>query len=393
MSFVIKGRSSVFLTKEITEGVYVAPSNENQAVEVLEDFSGFELTRETIERSVLSSTVESESPRAGLPDVTGSLPTEFKSGAVEGGAPRSDVLLESLLGGKRSVAAGIELVAGSTDTILNIPDVNSGDIKAGDSVLVKAAAKYEVRPVLSVNEGTGEGDASITLAIALSEAPAAGVEIAPLTTYFFNENDESFSVTAELGGELLEQARGCKVESAEISNWTTGQIPNIAFAIKALGLDKVDDSTGLTPDFSAEPRPPVALQACAFLDGVELDYNEFSLTMANTITDLLSACKPDGKVASRNTNFLVTGSINPYMEADDVGRFQKFNQSQNLSLFIYIGNPSETSGEMENVCAIWMPKITITGLTNGDQEGVLTDEIEFQASKTVSNDTIFLSFI
>ena len=391
MSFVIKGRSSIFVNKEITEGVYVAPTNEAQAIEVLEDFSGFELTRETIERAVLSSTVESESPRAGLPEVTGSLPTEFKAGATEGSAPRSDVLLESLLGGKRQVTTALVLEAGSTSTVLNLDDADANKVLAGDSVLVKMAGAYQARPVQSVNNTLGS--VSVTLAIPLTVAPAAGVEIAPLTTYYFSENDGSFSVTAELGGELLEQARGCKVESSEISNWSTGQIPNISFGIKALGLNKVDDTTGLTPDFSAEPRPPVALQACAFIDGVETDYNEFSLTMANTITDLLSACKPDGKVASRNTNFLVTGSINPYMEADDVSRFSKFNTSQALSLFVYIGNPSETAGEMENVAAIWLPKITITGLTNGDQEGVLTDEIEFQAGKTVSNDTIFMSFI
>jgi hypothetical protein len=245
--------------------------------------------------------------------------------------------------------------------------------------------------VASVNNTPGS--VSVTLAIALPSAPVAGVDLGRVTTYYFEENDASFSVTAELGGEILEQARGCKVESAEISNWTTGQIPNISFALKALGLDKADGSTGLTPDFSSEPRPPVALSACAYLNGVELDYNEFSLTMANTITDILSACKADGKAAARNTNFLVTGSINPYMEADDVTRFDKFNNSEAMSLFIHIGNPSAVAGELENVAAIWMPKITITSLTNGDQEGVLTDEIEFQAAKTVANDTIFISFI
>lgn len=391
MSFLIKGRSSVFVKKETAEGVYVAPDSAAQAIEVLEDFAGFELTRETIERAVLSSTVESEAPRAGLPEVTGSLPTEFKAASIEGGAPRSDVLLESLLGGKRQISSTIELIAGSTTTVLNLDDADANKINVGDSVLVKIAGAHQVRPVASVSNTLGS--VSVTLAIPLASAPVEGVELGKLTTYFFAENDDSFSVTAELGGELLEQARGCKVETAEISNWTTGQIPNISFALKALGLDKVDGNTGLTPDFSAEPRPPVALSACAYLDGQELDYNEFSLSMANTITDILSACKPDGKAASRNTNFLVTGSINPYMDANDVSRFQKFNQSQSLSLFIFIGNPSSVTGEIENVAAIWMPKITITGLTNGDQEGVLTDEIEFQASKTVSNDTIFISFI
>jgi hypothetical protein len=387
MSFVVKNRTSVFVKKEVNEGEYIAPDSADQAIEVLEEFAGFDLTRETIERTVLSSTVEAEAPRAGLPDVNGSIPTEFKAAAVEGAAPRSDVLLESLLGGKRSLAGEIGLVEGSTVTVLKHDALDNDKVKAGDSILVKIPGKWQVRPVLSVDEET------ITLAIPLTEAPLEEVKVAPLTTYFFNENDSSFSVTAELGGEISEQARGCKVESAEISNWSTGQIPNISFAIKALGLNKENSVSGLTPDFSLEPQPPVALNACAFIDGEEVDYSEFSLTMANSLSDILSACKPDGKVASRNTRFLTTGSINPYMKQADVDRFDKFNKGDKVSLFIFIASPGESAGEIKNVAAIYMPRITITSLTNGDQEGILTDEIEFQASKQAGNDTIFLSFI
>lgn len=392
MNFVIKGRSSIFVKEEVTEGVYQAPTSAADAIEVLEDFSGFEYTRESIERNVLSDTVESEAPRPGLPDVSGTLPTEFKAASVEGAAPRADVLLSSLLGGKRQVLSEITLLAGSTTTVLNLDDADANKINAGDSVLVKIAGAHQARPVASVNNTLGS--VSVTLAIALSSAPLVGVKVAPLTTYFYAENDSSFSVGAELGGEITEKAQGCKVESAEISNWTTGQIPTISFAIKALGLDKVDSVSGLTPDFSNEPQPPVALDACAYIDGEEVDYNEFSLAMTNTLNELLSACSPQGKIASRNTNFLVTGTINPYMKADAVDRFEKFNASTPVSLFVHISNPSTTvNGEIKNVAAIWLPQVVLTSVTNGDEDGVLTDELEFQAYKKLGNDTAFISFI
>jgi len=391
MSFVIKGRSSVFLKEENTEGQFNPPTNALDAIEVLDDFAGFEYSRDTIERAVLSSTVESSAPRAGLPNVAGNLPTEFKAAAVEGQAPRSDVLLKSLLGGKRSLASAIELEAGSSETVLLLNDADANKIKVGDCILVKMPNKHTVRPVKEVSNTLG--NVSVTLAIALPEAPALGVEIAPLTTYYFEESDSSFSVSAELGGEITEQAKGCKVESAEISNWTTGQIPQISFAVKALGLDKVDSVSGITPDFSAEPQPPVALDACAYIDGVEVDYNEFGLTIGNTLNDILSACSSQGKIASRNTKLLVSGSINPYMKGDDVSRFAKFNSSAPVSIFVHISNPSDVAGEIKNVAAIYLPKVTLTSLTNGDQDGVLTDDMEFQASKTQGNDTIFISFI
>jgi hypothetical protein len=200
-------------------------------------------------------------------------------------------------------------------------------------------------------------------------------------------------VSAELGDEILEKGIGGKVESGEIGNWTTGQIPQITFAIKALELQKEVSGISLNPDFSTEPQPPVALDACAYINGVEVDYNEFKLSMKNSLSELMSACSGQGKIATRNTKLLVTGSINPYMSTDNVDWFDKFNASQAVSLFIHIGNPSTVAGEYKNISAIYMPQVVLTSVTNGDQDGVLTDELEFQAFKKNGNDTLFMSFI
>jgi hypothetical protein len=391
MDFVIKGRSSVFIKEELIESEYEAPVAASEAIEVLEDFSGFEFTRESIERSVLSDTVESEAPRAGLPSVSGSLPTEFKASSSEGGAPRSDVLLKSLLGGKRQILAPITTGVGHSATVINLDDADANKVSVGDCVLFKIPNATTVRPVKAVSNVLGA--VSITLDVALDSVLPDNTVIAPLTSYYFATNDSSFSVSAELGGEILEKAIGSKVESAEIGNWTTGQIPQISFALKALELQKEVSTLALVPNFSGEPQPPVALDACAYINGVEVDYNEFTLSMANTLNELMSACAKQGKIATRNTNFIATGTINPYMSTDNVDWFEKFNASQAVSLFIYIGNPSAVTGEMENVSAIYMPQVVLTSVTNGDQDGVLTDELAFQAFRKNGNDTIFLSFI
>jgi hypothetical protein len=391
MNFVIKGKSSIFVKEEVTEGTYVAPTSASEAIEVLDDFAGFEFTKESIERNVLKATVESVSPRSGIPNASGAIPTEFKAAAVEGAAPRSDLLYKSLLGGKRQVASEITLLSGSTTTVLKLDDADINKIKKGDSLHIKIAGAHCIRPVASVSNVLG--NVTVTLAIPAPSAPAAGVKVAPLTTYFYEENNSSVSVTAEMGGEISEQFAGGKVESAEISNWTTGQIPQISFSMKGLSLNKVDSVSGLIPDFSSEPQPPVALEACAYIDGEEVDYVEFALTIGNTLVDILSPCAAQGKIGNRNTNFLVSGSINPYMKTDSVDRFAKYNDGTPVSLFIHISNPGSAAGEIKNSSAIWLPQVSLTAIANGDQDGVLTDDLEFQAYVGSGNDTMFLSFI
>jgi hypothetical protein len=391
MDFVIKGKSSIFVKEEVTEGTYIAPTSAAEAVEVIDDFAGFEFTKDKVERKILKATIESVAPRAGLPNASGSLPTEFKASAVEGDEPRADLFYKSLLGGKRQVAAPIILEAGSTTTVLNLDDADINKIKKGDTVQLKIAGAHCLRPVASVSNVLGA--VTVTLAIAAPSAPIAGVEIAPLSTYFFSDNSSSLSVTAEMGGEITEQLAGAKVESAEISNWTTGQIPQINFALKALSLAKVDSVSGLVPDFSAEPQPPVALDACAYINGEETDYVEFSLTFGNTLVDVLSPCAAQGKIAGRNTNFLVTGKLNPYMKTDSVDRFTKYNDGTPVSIFVHISNPGTSAGELKNSVGIWLPQVTLTAIVNGDQDGILTDELEFQAQVSSGNDTVFLTFI
>jgi hypothetical protein len=391
MSFVVKGKSNIFLKAEVTEGVYVAPTVAADAVEVLEDFAGFEYTRESIERSVLSDTIEAEAPRAGLPSVTGALPTEFKAAAAEGAAPRANLLYKSLFGGRRQQTTVVTSDTGHTTTVINLDDADASKFNIGDCVLIKQAGAHHVSPVSAVNNTPGS--VAITLLIPSASAPSDAVVVSKLTTYYHANNEESLSVSAELGGDILEKALGSKVESAEISNWTTGQIPQISFNLKSLSLQKEVSALAITPDFSAEPQPPVALDAKAYIGGVAVEYNEFSLTMANTLVDLLSAADPAGKIASRNTNFLVTGTINPYMDSAGVDNFDAFNDQEAKSFFIYVANPSGVAGEIENVAAIYLPQVVFTSVTNGDQDGVLTDEIEFQAYKAAGGDTIYMSFI
>jgi hypothetical protein len=388
---VVKGRSSVFLKEEVTEGVYVAPASSADAVEVLEDFAGFEFTREEIERSVLSDTVEQEASRLGLPTVSGEIPMELKAGATEGALPRGSVLYKSLMGAVRSVAtASTTKSSGNTVSELMIQDADISKYSVNDVVLVKVPGAWQVRPIESVV--TTPGAAKIVLAIDL-DSVANSVVVAPAKVFYHAEGAPTVSASTYLGGVIEDQATGLRALTGELANWTTGTIPTFTFGTEGLGLDRAVDAPAYATDFSAEPQPPVALGACVWLNGVETDYTELGLSIENTKADIVSPCSPDGKVGSRITQFSVTGSVDPYMQDNSVSRFDLYEANADLSVFAYISNPGDNAGEIKNVVAFWLPQTKITSLTNADQDGVMKDQLEFRAYRKLGGDSAYISFI
>lgn len=390
---LIKGKSALFLKEEVTEGVYVAPTSAADAVEVLEDGLEFGTSREVIERNTLSATVESEAPRLGIKTVTGTIPTEMKASSTEGNAPPTDLLWQSLLGGKRQNTAAITARAGvNTSTVILIEDADIADLSVGDVVLVKRAGMYEVRPIAS--KTSGAGTATITLAIPLMNgAPPSGVVLSKFTTYYPDDNWPTISSSLYNGGEIEDKDYGLRCLTGSVENWSTGQVPNLSFGVEGIESDRTVTATPFVPNFASDALPPVLLDACAYLGQIEIDYNEFSLSIENTKADIPTACQASGKAGTRITQLAISGSINPYMEDDDVVRWDDFEANNSTSLFVFARNPNGVAGEGKEWICIWMPKIKITELATGDQDGVLTDAISFQAFKNAGNDSVFVGFI
>lgn len=392
MGFVVKGKSSVFLKEEVTEGTYVAPVA-SDAVEVLEEGIGFEYSRDEIERNLLSATIEVEASRLGLKQVTGAVPVEFKAGKLEGDEPREHELYLSLLGGQRQVTSVTTTKTGNTATVLQIEDADISKFTKGDIVLVKEAGAYEVRPISAIDDTLGS--ASITLAVALTSAPADNVEIGKVTVYHHSDNAPTFSVTHYMGGAIKETVSGCRSITASLESWEGGSVPSWNFSVEALDLDQEAETlpTLLTPDFSGEALPPVILGACVWINGVKVAYNSLTLNLENTKAEILSACSPSGKLASRFTQFMVTGEIAPYMDDDNVNRFNAFNNNDDISVFGYAYNPTATTGEFNQIVAFWIPQAKITTMPNGDEDGIMTNAISFKAYRKDGEDSIFLGFI
>lgn len=384
---VIKNESSLFIVKEVTEGVYVAPTLASQALEVTTDFNGFSYEKEQIERSNLTSTIEKVASRVGMASVAGEIPVELKANHVTGSAPYANVLWESLLGGKVQVTSQVTTTTGNTTTVLNMAAPDAALFEKGMVVKVLVSGAHEVRPVTAV------GATSITLGFALSAAPADSTVIEKLTAYYHAPDAPTFSATSYTGGVIENQATGMRAISASVDGWETSSLSTVNFSCEGLDLAKSPDVPPVAPDFSTHALPPVILGACAWINGVKVPYSSFTLSIENTKAEMLSACAANGKLGSRFTALNITGEINPYLEDDDTDRFNSFKNNDDVSVFIFASNPTGVTGEFKECVAFWIPQAKITSLTEEDSDGVMVDKLGFQSYRKEGGDSLFVNFI
>ena len=392
MATVVSNEGSVFITEEITEGTYVAESSGSEVVEVLAD--GLEITpaRELLERNNRTDSVEKVAARAGQRSVSGTIPTELKAGDSEGSAPDSDLLWKALLGGKRTGTASTSKASPAhTSTVIQIEDADISKYAVGDVVLVKESGAYELRPISAINSGAGV--ATITFPFALDNgAPSASVVIGAFTTYYVDStNAPSLSVTNYLGGVLRQKAIGMRPISGEISNFSTGQLAEVAFGMEGLTFEKETGTPVASPTFGTA-LPPVILSSKVFQEGTEMVLNEFGVSIANTLGFKTSTADANGKISSRITNIDITGTMNPYQDSASVALWDKFDDNTELSIFAETGNPSTTAGETSENIGIYMPTCRITEAADGDADGLMTDEFSFMAHRNLGNDSFFISF-
>lgn len=391
METLVKGQSSLYLTEEVTPGTYVAPSVDSDGIEPNQDGIEFTMSREEIERNTLTDTIESVAPRLGTKNVTGAFALEYKAGATAGAEPRGGKLFKALLGSKRSSSAITTKSSGNTASFLAVEDADISSLKKGDIVLVKKPGAFECRPIAAVDETPGA--AGILLAFDLGSTPPASVVIEAFTTYLHSSDERSLSATWYPGGEIEEQVSGLNVASASLEGWSANGTPSWSFSLQGLDLQKSVGQPSVAVNFGSDAEVPVMQGALAYLGSEPIDYIELGLSVENTISTLPAANKMTGKLGSRKNRLAVTGSINPYMSATDVSRWDSFNNGDTTSLFAYAYNPTGTAGEFNEVIALWLPNIKITNMPAGDQDGVLTDNIEFRAFRNEGGDSLFLGFI
>jgi hypothetical protein len=388
MAIAVRDKTSFAVEIEDTEGQYKAPTSGESYVQVLKD--GAEMTRsqELLERNIFTGSIGKAQSRLGTRSVSGSMGVEMRAGEVEGESPEADKLYTSALGSKKT-RVSVTTGEGNTASVLSIPDEDISEFSVNDIVLVKEAGNFQLSWVASVDEGSGEGDASITLGLVLEDAPADNVEIAAVTQYSASDTGHpSLSISKYIEDKVLEQAVGCKVTSMSVENFTTGQIPSVSFGFEGLSFDSSLTPSPFSPDYD-DSLPPIALRACILQNGNKIQVNDFTLSVENTLGFVTSTCSENGRISSRVTERSITGTINPYKDDESLTQFNKFKCNTPYTLFVYAFNPQldgecEFDGEFDGAVAFLLPNCITTELGESDQDGLLIDDVTFEANRGVA---------
>lgn len=385
MADLNKLETQVAIEEEVTAGTYVAPSAATSYVQPLEDFVGFTPTKELIERNILRPQLGQITPRTGLKRAEAGLAVEFRASGTEGEEPDFDLLLQAGLGSRRQTATQTTTKAAPahTTTTIYIEDADIGDFAVGDGIVVLETGSHEHVVVTAVDSVSA--DKSITVSPAMSGAPSASVVISKFTTYFGASSGASaknLSITAFLGnGGVSQRVAGAKVSSFSLDNFTTGQIASWNFAMTGLSLDEALETSPFTPSFDSGV-PPLILSACIYQNGTQIDVNNFSLSVSNTLSERLSTCDPNGITAINLTEREITGSFDPYKSDSSTAQFDNFDANTPYSLVAFAATPSSTAGELElGTCiSIYLPNCISTEFAPQDLNNIIQDGISFSAT-------------
>lgn len=383
-----KNTTIIGVEEEVTEGTYVAPSGVNSFVQPLED--GFDLTpaKELVERTILTSSVGNPTPRVGTKSVAATLPVEFRGSGTEGAAPDFDSFLKGALGDVRTVASQFTTDTGHSSSVLN---VTAHPFTVGDVIVILESGSHHAAAIKAQTAGT------ITISPAASFTPSDSVVIAKSRTYFpANTGHPALSLSYFWGNEIRQTAIGTKVTTLSLDGFSTGGIASWNFGLEGLTFDEIDGAAPFTPAFDSG-LPPIILSACVSQNDTNLDVNEFTFSLENALGFLTSTCNANGRISSRVTGRAITGSLNPYKDDTTVTQHTFFNDNTEYSIFAFAANPSAVAGEfvLGSVVGIYMPKVLTVEKAVADQEGVLTDAINFQATRGESgnDDEIFIGVI
>lgn len=385
-------------------GTYKAPAA-GDAIQVLSDGLAFTPAQEVVDREIRTPTIEQVRGRTTTRSVSCTVPVEFRANSAEGGAPEADKLYEGMLGGKRQ-RSSTTLQTASSQTGVQSGDrkrkfvVSSGNIAQfvkGDPLRIFK------RGVIDFVSAIEDVDTTSNVVTVVQNAPIdipGDSDISPCTTYFIDPNRSDFrylSLTQFLGAKNEERAIGCRPTTLEISNFSTGQLPQASFNLEGLDFDRrVPTPQQLAAakalvDYQAS-LPPIILGAHVFQDDNELLLNNLSLSLTNTLGFTMSTSSERGRLSSRVTDFECTFQMNPYQDDENVKNYELFRSNDTFKLLAFAAN-KDASGKLNQICVIYLPNCTVQEISTGSEEGILTDDLTCRAYSQDGNDTAFVGFI
>jgi len=386
MGYSIKKNTKLAIEEETNQGAYVAPTSGTSFIQVLEDGLEMNPSKELLDRNILGLGLSKATPRTGLRSVSGSIPVEMKAGSSEGSQPEYGPLMKSALGSVKTSTSSSSKT-GHTTSKIYLQDADIVKYRVGDVVTVKEAGAYHKSPITNVD--TTPGTSFIELLIPAAMAFSNAVVVAAFCTYRGEDSGHApLSITKYVEDSVKEIAKGCIATSMSVNNFSTGQLADLSFGFEGLDFDKSLEAPAYTPSYDTS-ETPIILKACIWMNGDEIQVNDFSLSVENTLGFIQNTC--DGKTSSRVTARNVSGSINPYKMSNSISNFNKFNNNTKFSLFITAHSPTGVEGEFKEVISFYLPNCIITEMAEADADGVLQENLSFSSGGEGTLKEIYIS--
>lgn len=391
MGFATLQDIKIAITEEVTEGTFVSATTGDQFIQVLNGGATLETSKEILERDLLGGGLTKASSRTGMWSAAGNLNVEMKANGVEGALTEYSLLMESALGTKRQAVTKTTSDAdGGTysDTVICFATADVGVYNVGDTLHIKRAGAHHLSPIVDIT-GT-----EVTLLIAdPAGAFVDGITVSALTTYSPADDGHKAISVSRYVGTALEKGVGCKVTSMNLASFETGKTASFEFGFEGLYPEKAVEAIPAAPTFDTA-LPPIILSACLYQDTVKLPINNLSLSLTNELGFVTSTCSERGKISSRVTSRTIEGSINPNKSNNTLEQWSKFEANTEYSIFGYALAPTAVTGEYQDIVSFYMPHCVSVELSEGENSGLLLDEISFKAEGgSAQSDELFISIL
>lgn len=155
-----------------------------------------------------------------------------------------------------------------------------------------------------------------------------------------------------------------------------------------VGYEPIGDRPFTAPVVKFSTNPPIALCAKVRIEGVDLDFQNFSFSMGNELEEVLSMASCSGvklgAIGDRRPSF----SFNPLLvKSSDWNVYKDWEDGKKIDGFAIIFDKGEN-----NRFAIVIDKLQIQGNTNGEQTKKTTFDIEADIISSVNNQEFAIVF-
>lgn len=128
-------------------------------------------------------------------------------------------------------------------------------------------------------------------------------------------------------------------------------------------------------------------------DNVCVGASEFSLTVADTKSDLLSLCATSGKSGSLITTREVTGNIVVRLSQYDANYFDRFSNNENTQICLNVGNKSGGNWVAGECVNIFVPTATINTFELQDTDGIVEYNLGFKGYVSSGLGEVYINFL